>query len=64
MEGLLIRKKGVYSNYVSSLIVKLVIIYGLKNEAIRKLKIKDYNEQLNDLTVNNYKVWLLDGLAL
>lgn len=64
MEGLLMRKKGVYSNYVSSLIVKLVILYGLKNEAIRKLKIKDYNEQLNDLTINNYKVRLPDGLAL
>ncbi len=38
-------EKGVYSNYISSLMVKLVLLYGLKNDAIRKLKIKDYNNQ-------------------
>lgn len=64
LEGLLMRKKGVYSNYVSSLITKLVVLYGLKNDAIRKLKINDYDEQLNDLTINNYKVRLPDGLAI
>ncbi len=58
------KEKGVYSNYISSLIVKLVLLYGLKNEAIRKLKIKDYNDQLNDLIINNCRVHLPDGLAM
>ncbi len=64
IEKILRKEKGVYSNYISSLIVKLVLIYGLKNEAIRKLKIKDYNDQLNDLIINNYRVRLPDGLAI
>lgn len=64
IEKILRKEKGVYSNYISSLIVKLVLIYGLKNEAIRKLKIKDYNDQLNDLIINNYRVRLPDGLAM
>lgn len=60
IKKILRKEKGVYSNYISSLIVKLVLIYGLKNEAIRKLKIKDYNDQLNDLIINNYRVHLPD----
>lgn len=58
------KDRGVYSSYISSLIVKLVLAYGLKNEAIRKLKIKDYNDQLNDLIINNYRVHLPDRLAM
>lgn len=64
IEKILRKEKGAYSNYISSLIVKLVLLYGLKNEAIRKLKIKDYNDQLNDLTINNYRVRLPDKLAM
>ena len=64
IEKILSKEKGVYSNYISSLITKLVLIYGLKNDAIRKLKIKDYNDQLNDLIINNYRVHLPDGLAM
>ena len=64
IEIILRKEKGVYSNYISSLIVKLVLAYGLKNAAIRKLRIKDYNDQLNDLIINNYRVRLPDGLAM
>ena len=64
IEKILSKEKGVYSNYISSLITKLVLAYGLKNDAIRKLKIKDYNDQLNDLIINNYRVRLPDGLAM
>lgn len=64
VEKVLRKDRGVYSSYISSLIVKLVLAYGLKNEAIRKLKIKDYNAQLNDLIINNYRVHLPDGLAM
>ncbi len=64
IEKILSKEKGVYSNYISSLITKLVLAYGLKNDAIRKLKIKDYNDQLYDLMINNYRVRLPDGLAM
>ena len=64
VEKILRKEKGVYSNYISSLITKLVLVYGLKNDAIRKLKMKDYNDQLNDLIINNYRVRLPDGLAI
>lgn len=64
IEKILRKDRGGYSSYISSLIVKLVLAYGLKNEAIRKLKIKDYNDQLNDLIINNYRVHLPDGLAM
>lgn len=64
IERILKREKGVYSNYISAIIIKLVLLYGLKNEAIRRLKIKDYNDQLNDLIINNYRVRLPDRLAI
>lgn len=63
-EKILKKDRGAYSNYISSLIVKLVLAYGLKNEVVRKLKIKDYNDQLNDILINNYRVHLPDGLAM
>ena len=63
-EGLLKKKKGIYSNYISALIVKFVLLYGLKNDAIRKLKIKDYNDSLNNLIINHYRIRLPDRLAM
>lgn len=64
IEKLLDMKHGVYSNYISSLIVKFVLAYGLKNDTIRKMKITDYDENLNSIRVNGYKVHLPDGLAM
>lgn len=64
VEKLLNMQHGIYSNYISSLIVKLVLAYGLKNDTIRKIKITDYDENLNCINVNEYKVHLPDGLAM
>lgn len=64
VEKLLNMQYGIYSNYISSLIVKLVLAYGLKNDTIRKIKITDYDENLNCISVNEYKVHLPDGLAM
>ncbi len=58
------RKKGVYSNYISAIIVKLVLLYGFRNDVIKKLEIGDYDENLNKLTVDRYRVGLPDGLAV
>lgn len=64
VQEILVKKKGVYSNYISSLIVKLVLLYGLQNDVIRKLEIDNYNAQLNTLAINRYRVRLPDSLAL
>lgn len=64
VEKILDVQHGVYSNYISSLIVKFVLAYGLKNDTIRKMKITDYDENLNYIIINEYKVRLPDGLAM
>lgn len=64
VEKILNAQHGVYSNYISSLIVKLVLAYGLKNDTIRKMEITDYDENLNCIIINGYKVHLPDGLAM
>lgn len=64
VEKMLNTQHGVYSNYISSLIVKFVLAYGLKNDTIRKMKITDYDENLNCIIINEYKVRLPDGLAM
>lgn len=64
VEKVLKKEKGVYSNYISALMVKMVLLFGLKNDAIRKIKVKDYNDQLNDLIINNFRVRLPNGLAI
>ena len=64
IEDVLMKKKGVYSNYISALMVKLVLLYGLRNDVIRKLKLGDYNIDLNKLTVNKFCVRLPDRLAM
>ena len=64
VEKFLELRHGVYSNYISSLIVKFVLAYGLKNDTIRKIKITDYDDNLNSIKVNEYKVHLPDGLAM
>lgn len=58
------KKRGIYSNYISAIIVKLVLLYGLKNDTIRSIKIEDYDEPLNSLIINNYRIKLPDKLAI
>lgn len=64
IEDIIQRKKGIYTNYISALTTKLVLIYGLKNNVIKSLKKGDYDDRLNKITVNGYKVALPDTLAL
>ena len=51
IDKLLNMQHGIYSNYISSLIVKLVLAYGLKNDTIRKIKISDYDKDLNNIII-------------
>ena len=55
---------GVFSNYISSLIDKIILLYGIKNNVIEEIKITDYNSTLNKIRINELWVHLPDGLAL
>jgi len=64
MDEVVARKRGSYSNYISAIIVKLVLLYGFRNDVIKKIEIGDYDKSLNKLVVNRYRVTLPDGLAV
>lgn len=49
--------------YISSLITKLVLFVGLKNQVITNLSINDYNSELNILSVNNFDIHLPNNFS-
>lgn len=55
---------GKFSAYMSSLISKLVLLYGTKNNCINELEILDYDSKLNKLKINGFWVHLPDEFAL
>lgn len=55
---------GKFSAYISSLISKLVLLYGTKNNCINELEILDYDSKLNKLKINGFWVHLPDEFAL
>lgn len=58
------KSNGTFSGYISSIIVKLVLIYGCKNAVINDLKLNDYNSELNKITINGLPVRLPDKLTM
>lgn len=56
-------KNADYSAYISSLVSKLVLLYGTKNGSINDLTIFHYNEELNKLNINGFWIHLPDKLA-
>ena len=58
------KNNGEYSGYISSLIVKLMVIYGCKNASINDLIDDDYNNDLNKIRINGFSVRLPDKLAM
>lgn len=55
---------GNFSAYMSSLISKLVLLYGTKNNCINELKISDYDCKLNKIKINGFWVHLPDSFAI
>lgn len=53
-----------FTNFVSSIITKLVILTGLKPKIIKSLSRKDYNVELNKIKINNYWIHLPDNYSL
>lgn len=54
---------GKYSYYISSIISKMVLLFGIKNGYISTLQLKDYDEQYNKLRINGFWVHLPDKFA-
>lgn len=55
---------GKFSAYISSLISKIVLLYGTKNGSISELTVSDYDYDLNKLNINGFWVHLPDGFAI
>ena len=55
---------GVFSAYISSLISKVVLLYGTKNGCLSELIISDYDYKLNKLKINGLWVRLPDKFAI
>lgn len=58
------RYNGTYAKYISSLIVKLTLLFGCKNQVIDNLPLKAYDQRIHRITINGYRVHLPDALAL
>ncbi|MCI8337664.1 MAG: hypothetical protein HFH62_03120 [Lachnospiraceae bacterium] len=55
---------GDFSSYISSLVSKVVLLYGTKNGCLNEIKISDYDCRLNKLNINGFWVHLPDKLAI
>lgn len=55
---------GEFSAYISSLISKIVLLFGTKNASLNELKIFDYDVRLNKLKINGFCVHLPDKFAI
>lgn len=55
---------GNFSAYISSIISKLVLLYGTKNGSVSELAISDYDYELNKLNINGFWVHLPDKFAM
>lgn len=55
---------GEFSSYISSLISKIVLLFGTKNGCLNELKIFDYDCKLNKIKINGFWVHLPDKFAI
>lgn len=55
---------GEFSSYISSLVSKIVLLFGTKNGNLNELNIYDYDCKLNKLKINGFWVHLPDKFAI
>lgn len=53
-----------FNLFLSAFITKLVILTGVKNNVLNKIKISDYDVKLNTIIINNFKIHLPNNLGL
>jgi hypothetical protein len=53
-----------YSKFLSSIILKFVLAFGLSSDTLNKLTLADYNSDLNSVMISGYTVYLPDNLAI
>jgi site-specific recombinase XerD len=52
------------SSFISAIVIKLIMLTGLKNKIISKIQLKDFNQQLNKIKINGFWIHLPDKLAI
>ena len=57
------KNNGVYTSYISSIVIKFVLLFGTRNRELSEIMVDDYNRELNKITIRKYSVHLPDGLA-
>lgn len=55
---------GEFSSYISSLVSKIVLLFGTKNGSLNEWKVSDYDCNLNKLKINGFWVHLPDKFAI
>lgn len=58
------KNNGVFSGYISALISKMVLYYGLSNKTIANLRFRDYDDIYRKVTINGFQVHLPDELGI
>lgn len=56
-------KNSTIQTFTSAIIVKLVMFTGIKNQVIDTIKLKDYDDELNIITINNFSIHLPNKLG-
>ncbi|MFO1443298.1 hypothetical protein KDN24_08755 [Bacillus sp. Bva_UNVM-123] len=56
-------KKNPVQIFTSAIVTKLVMLTGIKNQVIDTIKLKDYDSELNIITINNFSIHLPNGLG-
>lgn len=56
-------ENGIFTSYVSALITKLVLFIALKNQRVVEMKLSDYDDELNEVKIDKYRIHLPDRLA-
>jgi hypothetical protein len=57
-------KKNPVQFFTSALLIKIIMLTGMKNQVIDTIKLKDYNSELNYININNFAIHLPNDLGI
>lgn len=62
-----VANNGIYnpalSYFISAIIIKLIMLTGVKNKIISEIKYKDFDRELNKIKINGFWIYMPDDLA-